>query len=110
MQTRWAGFRALISFDSHAEENSLPADYGTLQWWKKEEQPCDPSWTRVKGQAVISTVLPWPNSMGIVSGSHWGPEACSAVPGLAEEETEAGRKLRVCPRAVTDGCISCLGC
>lgn len=47
-----------MSFDSHAEENSLPADYGTLQWWKKEEQPGDPSWTRVKGQVVISTVLP----------------------------------------------------
>lgn len=82
-----------MSFDSHAEENSLPADYGTLQWWKKEEQPGDPSWTRVKGQAVISTVLPWPNSLGIVSGSHWGPEACSAqrkrlTPGGSRESAQ----------------------
>lgn len=91
-----------MSFDSHAEENSLPADYGTLQWWKKEEQP------RVKGQAVISTVLPWPNSLGIVSGSHWGPEACSAVLGLAKEETDAGRKPKSLPKDCN--CSSYLGC
>lgn len=111
MQARWVGFRALMSIDWHAE-NSLPADHGALQWWKKEEQPGDPSWTRVlaKSQAVISTLLSWPNSLGTVSGNHWGPEACAAVPGLTAEETEAGRKPRVCPRALTDGRSSCSGC